>query len=169
MTRLTRTDSATRWLVAALVLALVLTAPFAALVAQVADTGAAVPPPEAHTQFILGIAAIAAVIGREVSSLLVGIWNRAGKWLDGKPDGLKQAVAITLSGVIGLGANAIAAALTHSTNWIVSAIFSLILGVLGTVNAAVTIDATKSKLLAASKGTQVPQGVGSSYPPGYRP
>jgi hypothetical protein len=110
------------------------------------DSTVVLPPPDANTQFVLGLGVLAAYIAREVGSLLVSLWNKAGGWLDGKSNGLKQAVAVGLTGSLGLAVNAIAAALTHSTNWIVTFALSIVAGIISTVSAGVTIDAVKSKM-----------------------
>lgn len=117
------------------------------LLAQ-ADTVVSTPDP--HTQFVLGLGVLAAFIAEKVGSLVVSVWNRAGNWLEGKANGFKMAVAVTLTGAIGLLLNVIAQALTHQTNWIVTFALSVAAGLIQTVNAAVTIDATKSKMLASN-------------------
>jgi hypothetical protein len=113
-----------------------------------ADTVVSTPDP--HTQFVLGLGVLAAYIAREVGSLLVGLWNKAGGFLEDWHNGSKQVAAVVITGALGLLINAVAAALTHSTNWIVTFALSVVAGLVGVVNAGVTIDATKSKMLAAN-------------------
>lgn len=114
-----------------------------------ADTVVSTPDP--HTQFVLGLGVLAAYIARELGSLLVGLWNKAGNFLDGKSNGFKQAVAVALSGALGLLINAVANALTHQTNWIVTFALSVAMGMVSVVNAGVTIDAVKSKMTSMER------------------
>lgn len=143
------------WCALAFLLAIIFVHP--ALVAQVADTLTQTPgdtvisTPDAHAQFVLGVGVIAAYIAREISSLLISLWNKAGAWLDGKSNGAKQAFAVFFTGILGLLINAVASALTHQTSWIVTGLLSVVMGFVSTLNAAVTIDAAKTKMFPAAK------------------
>lgn len=131
----------------------------ATVVLAQADSNVVVVPgsTDAHAAFILGMAGLSAFFAKTVGTWLVAIWNKAGGWLDKVSNGQKRVFAILFISILGLGANWVAAQLTHTTNWIVAAGLSLIGGVLSTVTAGVTIDSTKEKMLGSARRT--PSGV----------
>lgn len=124
-----------------------------ALYALQGDSTVTVPPPDAHTQFVLGLGVLAAFIAQQVGSMLVSLWNKAGGWLDGKSNGLKQVVAVASIGSIGLLIGAIAQALTHATNWAVTFALSVAAGIVQVVSTGMTIDAVKSKLTSSERSS----------------
>lgn len=143
-----------RWVAfACLALAVLLLPLLPALLFAQGDSTVTFPPPDAHTQFVLGLGVLAAFIAEKVGSLLVSQWNKAGGWLDGKANGLKAAVAVALTGALGLLIGAVAQALTHATNWIVTFALSVAAGIVSTISAGVTIDAVKSKLTSSERNS----------------
>ncbi len=103
-----------------------------------------------HVAFALGLAGLAAFIAQAIGSKLIAVWNKVGGAIEGFSNGSKRALAVALTGALGLAVNYIAGMLTHSTSWLATFGLSLVAGVISTFTAGLAIDNAKAKAAASS-------------------
>lgn len=149
--RITRWVNVGVWFLLIALICLPLQPLFAMVLQAAADSGATAPGGKA--EFIVGTAALGAFLAETIGTFVLNLWNKAGNFLDGKSNGLKMALALFVTGALGLLFGLISEQLTHNANWVVTLGLSVAAGVVQIVKTGMTIDTVKSKLTSAEKNS----------------